>query len=216
MQYTGKIYHGKEVKKPKQAAECNNTVNYKEWTVKKNKEYNRVMNNKSITDITGGNNEDIKKYDRQAAAAYAKKWAFGRNPKYYNFDRLGGDCTNFASQCIFAGAGEMNYTPTFGWYYKDLNDRAPAWTGVEYLYNFLTKNDGKGPFGEETKLSHLEPGDIVQLGRATGDYYHTPVVVAIKNGKIYVAAHTYDAYMRPLSSYNFARIRGVHILGVRK
>ena len=55
-------------------------------------------------------------YDRQAAASYAKEWAFGRNPKYYNFNNLGGDCTNFASQCIYAGAGVMNFTPTFGWY----------------------------------------------------------------------------------------------------
>lgn len=85
-------------------------------------------------------------YDRRAAFAYAKMWAFRRNPRFYNFDGLGGDCTNFASQCIYAGAGIMNYTPTFGWYYKDLNNRAPAWTGVEYLYNFMTTNEGKGPF----------------------------------------------------------------------
>ena len=50
-------------------------------------------------------------YDRNAAVAYAKEWALGRNPAYYNFDGIGGDCTNFASQSIFAGAKVMNYTP---------------------------------------------------------------------------------------------------------
>ena len=35
------------------------------------------------------------KYDRQKAIQYAEKWAFSRNPKYYNFDAVGGDCTNF-------------------------------------------------------------------------------------------------------------------------
>ena len=70
-------------------------------------------------------------YDRDKSVAYAKKWAYGRNPKFYAFSNLGGDCTNFASQCIYAGAGVMNYTPTFGWYYKNLNDRTPSWTGVE-------------------------------------------------------------------------------------
>ena len=155
-------------------------------------------------------------YNRAAAFEYAKKWAFRRNPKFYNFDNIGGDCTNFASQCIYAGAGVMNFTPTFGWYYRDINNRAPAWTGVEFLYNFLTANDGAGPFAEETGRDKLEVGDIVQLGTATGDFYHSPVVVAVRDKNIYVAAHTYDAFMKPLNSYNYARLRAIHILGVRK
>ena len=159
---------------------------------------------------------EITEYDRTAAVAYAKRWAFGRNPKFYNFNNIGGDCTNFASQCIFAGSGVMNFTPTFGWYYKNIDDRAPAWTGVEYLFNFLTGNDGKGPFAVRADLDKLQPGDIVQLATATDDFYHSPVVVAVKGGKIFVAAHSYDAYMRPLNSYNFAKARGIHIEGVRK
>ena len=79
----------------------------------------------------------IKPYNRAAAVEYARRWAFGRNPAYYDFNNIGGDCTNFASQCIYAGAKIMNFTPTFGWYYKSLNDRTPSWTGVQYLYNFL-------------------------------------------------------------------------------
>ena len=69
-------------------------------------------------------------YDRDAAVAYAHRWAYGRNPNYYDYENIGGDCTNFASQCIYAGCGVMNYTPTFGWYYFDANRKAPAWTGV--------------------------------------------------------------------------------------
>ena len=80
----------------------------------------------------------ILEYDRARALAYAQKWAFSRNPQYYNFDWLGGDCTNFASQCLFAGTGVMNDTLELGWYYRSLNDRAAAWTGVEYFYKFLT------------------------------------------------------------------------------
>ncbi len=155
-------------------------------------------------------------YDRKAAVAYAKKWAFKRNPAYYDFSLSGGDCTNFASQCIYAGAQVMNFTPVTGWYYRSLNDRAPAWTGVEFLYNFLVNNKGAGPFAEEVALTALQPGDIVQLADAAGDFYHSPVVVGVKDGTIFVAAHTFDAFYRPLSSYSFAMARGIHVLGVRK
>lgn len=159
---------------------------------------------------------EISEYNRNASYEYAKKWAFKRNPAFYDFSEIGGDCTNFASQCIYAGAGVMNYTPTFGWFYKSANDRTPSWTGVEYLYNFLVNNKGVGPFAEEVSLDKLQVGDIVQLGRATGDFYHSPVVVSVARGKILVAAHSYDAFNKPLSSYRFEHARGIHILGVRK
>ena len=42
-------------------------------------------------------------YNREVAVAYARRWALGRNIAYYDFENIGGDCTNFASQCIYAG-----------------------------------------------------------------------------------------------------------------
>ena len=158
----------------------------------------------------------IRKYDRAAVVAYARRWAFRRNPEYFSFNNLGGDCTNFASQCIYAGAGVMNYTPIFGWYYIDAENRTASWTGVEYLYNFLTGNtEGAGPFAEEVGIGRLRVGDIVQLGRATGDFYHTPVVVGFSRGQPLVAAHSYDVFGKPLFSYRFDRLRCLHIEGVR-
>ena len=103
-------------------------------------------------------------FDRDLAVAYARRWALGRNPAYYDFSGLGGDCTNFASQCLFAGAGIMNYTPVYGWYYRSVSDRAAAWTGVEYLYNYLTRNDSVGPYALVVDWSKALPGDLVQLG----------------------------------------------------
>lgn len=157
-------------------------------------------------------------YDREAAVAYAKKWAYGRNPKFYDFSNIGGDCTNFASQCIYAGSGIMNYTPIFGWYYISVNDRAPAWTGVEELYRFLTTNRGAGPRGIVTDLSQIRNGDIIQLQFSPSDRFdHSPVVVDAGNGtpsSIKVAAHTYDSDCRPLSSYRYVNIRPIHITNV--
>lgn len=163
----------------------------------------------------------ILEYNRAAAVEYARKWAFFRNPKYYNFDGLGGDCTNFASQCLFAGAPVMNVTPVFGWFYYSLQNRAPAWTGVEFFYRFLIDNakgvgigGGRGPFAEEIPLSQVREGDFVQFGTMTGDFYHTPIVVGFSRGVPLVAAHSNNAFNRPITTYAYAQIRCLRILGV--
>lgn len=161
----------------------------------------------------------IKEYDRTKAVAYAHRWAFDRNPAYYDFSKLGGDCTNFASQVIYSGSGVMNYTPVMGWYYRNVNDRSPSWTGVQFLYNFLINNQGIGPFAKDVDVTRIQPGDIVQLSFNGQTFAHSPVVVftgptpSIDN--ILVAAHTFNADNRPLNSYNFSKIRFIHIEGVR-
>ena len=163
---------------------------------------------------------NYKEYDRKKTIEYAKKWAYTRNPKYYNFDSVGGDCTNFISQCIYAGSGIMNYKKDTGWYYNSVNDRAPSWTGVEFLYKFLINNRGVGPRGIETKIDKIETGDIIQLSFDGIKFLHTLIVVKIGEvvtlDNIYVASHTYDSYNRKTSSYQFENIRFIHIEGVWK
>ena len=158
-------------------------------------------------------------YDRASAVDYALTWAFRRNPDYYDFSEIGGDCTNFASQCVYAGAGIMNYTPDVGWYYISVNDRSPSWTGASFFYNFMTTNTGAGPFGEEAPLDRLLPGDIIQLSNERGEYYHTLVLTGITRGRFrsryFVSAHSRDVYQRNLNSYNYSGLRGIHIIGVR-
>ena len=139
---------------------------------------------------------DILPYDRGAAVRYAHRWAYDRNPAYYDFSELGGDCTNFASQCLYAGSG------------------------VPYFYNFLTRKDSRpGPFGTEAGLGELEPGDFIQLSFAGGVFAHDPIVVEIRQpafpDTILMAAHSQDADFRPLSTYPYQALRGIHILGVR-
>ena len=153
--------------------------------------------------------------DIDAEIRYARKWAYHRNPAFYDFDPLGGDCTNFISQCIYAGGAVMNYTPDTGWYYISLNDRAAAWTGVEYFYRFITQNIGTGPFGKEVELYRAAPGDVIQLGSSMG-FYHSLLVIGVIDGIVYVAAHTNDTYGRPLYTYSYEKARCIHIPGARK
>ena len=42
-------------------------------------------------------------YNRNVAVNYATSWAYSRNNNFANFQNLGGDCTNFASQVFRAG-----------------------------------------------------------------------------------------------------------------
>jgi hypothetical protein len=110
----------------------------------------------------------------------------------------------------------MNYTKVFGWYYKSSEDRTPSWSGVQYLFNFLIKNKSAGPYAEQVDTDKVEIGDVIQLGNEENNYYHTPVIVGISDDDIFVAAHSFDCYMRSLKSYEYKNIRFLHILGVRK
>ena len=158
-------------------------------------------------------------YNRQKAVDYAHQWAFSRNPAYADFSDYGGDCTNFISQCIHAGNASMNFTPTFGWYYIDLNSRAPAWSGVEQLYRFLTNNTGKGPYARQAAAAEMKPGDIVQLTFNGLSYGHSLLVVsagpAPDNSSILTATHTFNSDYKPLDSWENVGYRYLHILGTR-
>ncbi len=158
-------------------------------------------------------------YNRPAAVRYAHTWSHSRNPKYLDFSQLGGDCTNFISQCLYAGSGVMNYTPVYGWYYISSSNRTASWTGARFLYKFLTTNKGIGPFASEVSLSELALGDVIHLARKDGHIYHSLIVVQIGSPATYentlIATHTFDADYNPLSNYTFDQARFLHIEGVR-
>lgn len=159
-------------------------------------------------------------YNREETVKYAEKWAYLRNPKYYNFDLVGGDCTSFASQCIYAGSNVMNYTKNTGWYYINGNNKSPSWTGVEFLYNFLINNKGVGPYGIEVDQSEIMLGDIAQISFDGQKYGHTLVIVNIENkfslAGIKIASHTFDSFNKSISEYELKKVRFIHIQKVRK
>lgn len=157
-------------------------------------------------------------YQREKTLEYARKWAFARNPKYYNFDPVGGDCTSFISQCIYEGSEIMNYNK-YGWYYRSGNDKSASWSGVEYLHKFLTQNKGVGPYGEEVGIQFIQKGDIAQLSFDGNTFGHSLLIIQTDSShdinKTLIATHTQDAYGRSIGSYTFQKIRFIHIKGVR-
>lgn len=165
----------------------------------------------------------MNRYRRDRALTYARRWALDRNPLFTDFSGIGGNCTNFASQCVLAGSCVMNYTPDFGWYYVSPEERAPAWSGVNYFYDFLTgaptfeaRNGGIGPYAVEVPREAVEIGDVIQIAAEGDEWSHTMVVSAVReDGEILVCAHSVDSLDRPLSTYEYENVRYLHILGVR-
>ncbi len=163
-----------------------------------------------------------KPYQRERAVEYAKRWALSRNPLFTDFTGIGGNCTNFVSQSVLAGSCVMNYTRDFGWYYISVNERAPAWSSVEAFYDFMTgdpifaqENGGVGPFAREVSREEAMLGDVVQYANESGDWYHTVIITGFDGDEILVSAQSNDALDRPISSYNFASARFLHLEGVR-
>ena len=79
-----------------------------------------------------------------------------------------------------------------------------------------------GPVAINASISQLELGDVVQLSFDGESWNHSPVVVrllrrpALRPADVLIAAHSYDAYNRPLSTYDYQGIRFLHFIGVRR
>lgn len=149
----------------------------------------------------------LKPYNRETAVSYARKYAKSRNPEFYDFSSLGGDCTNFISQCLYAGFKEMDFVGEIPWYYKSLLQRSYSWTSVMFLQKYLLSNKANV---KETSLEKLQLGDIIQL-KNDFYYFHSLIVTKIDDINIYVCAHSDDSLDRPLSTYFYKSLLPFHI-----
>ncbi len=151
-------------------------------------------------------------YNRKKAVDYAYKWWNKRNPAFYNFDKIGGDCTNFISQCLLYGGIDMQIKP-IGWHYLSLSNRSPAWSGVNEFYSFLiTNNAENGIKGRLCKKEEIEIGDVIQLDLGRGVFHHNLLVTSVEDSNILIACHSADAFDKSLNDYRFTKIRYLKIL----
>lgn len=170
-----------------------------------------------------------KEYDREKAVQYAQQWCNKRNSEYLEYDLYGGNCQNFASQCVHAGGMDMdikgNYTCQWKFYGKDLNysqtanGRSYSWIGVDEFYSYAVYNSGNGlALQPDVSLEYAQKGDIIQVG-AYGRWRHSLVVTDVlinENGnaeEIILASNTADRWNYPLSAYIYTYPRLIHIDG---
>ena len=170
-------------------------------------------------------------YNRQRAVDYAQQWWNKRNytTSYLAYDDFGGNCQNFASQCLFAGGISMDHTGTIDnqwkFYSETLNGKQTArgrsysWTGVDMFYSYAVASYKSGLVSlTDIDFKYAEKGDIIHVG-AYYQWRHALLITdVIKNDDgtvkdIIVASNTADRWNYPLSAYIYTAPRLIHILG---
>ncbi|HCJ58387.1 MAG TPA: methylase [Clostridiaceae bacterium] len=167
------------------------------------------------------------RYNRARAVNYAKTFALSPNPgfKYFQiYETLGGDCTNFISQCLLAGGAPMTYTTEYAWWYNksgtyDTNDDrwSVPWAVAHSLYWTLKVNNNSNIDAakglEVGSAAMLELGDLIFFEDDNGVIFHSTIVTGYSPIDTLISQHTYEAlnipYIRSWEAkrYHYLKIR---------
>ncbi|GIP34730.1 amidase domain-containing protein [Paenibacillus sp. J2TS4] len=140
-------------------------------------------------------------YHREAAVRYADLWWDSYNPEYLAFDV---NCTNYVSQCLFAGGAPMNYTGKreSGWWYRGKSGKQELWSfswAVSHGLNWHLSSSKAGLKGERVSSPEkLQLGDIICYDwDGNGRFQHTTIVTAFSaDGSPLVNAQTVNSKHR--------------------
>lgn len=122
----------------------------------------------------------FKKYDREAASLYARKYAKNPNKDYpfYGKPDYKGDCTNFTSQCLYAGGIVTDNVGKYQWY--KLNS---AWRGANKFYEYWNNNKGsgstKGLKASKSIFKDIRLADLIEK-KPENAVTHTVIVTGYK------------------------------------
>ncbi len=178
-------------------------------------------------------------YNIEKAVAYAEKYALSYNPLFYSYKGLGGDCQNFASQCVWAGLGGENTATAVNlkmppmvrsgpraWYQNNTTDHDPygRWIAVQPFSAYILSGQvgDLGPVGTVTNgLANAATGDLIAISDGKR-WFHIYVVVAhtgvqgMRTTKdLWVSAHTTDRNRQWLATLitDALPVRTIHIIG---
>ena len=150
---------------------------------------------------SGGNSPRKAAYNRMKAVQYAEMWWSRPNPHYLEFEV---DCTNFVSQCLYAGGAPMDYTGKrdSGWWYAGKQGGRELWSyswAVAHRLQSFTVTSRRGLRGTVVSSpQELQPGDMISYDwDGNGRYQHNTIVTAKDaNGMPLVNAHTINCRAR--------------------
>ncbi len=144
-------------------------------------------------------------YERVKAIRYAELWWNDFNPTFAN---LHDDCTNFISQCLFAGRLPMASAASraSGWWYQigRANENEPwsySWAISQLLYHYLTHQIGAK---RVASAKELKMGDLIFYDwDGSGRFHHTAIVTDFDEyGDPVVNAHSDASYHRPYTYFD--------------
>jgi hypothetical protein len=163
------------------------------------------------------------RYRRDLAAAYADRWWNEPNPSYHNFEV---NCTNYVSQCLFAGNAPMNYTGKrdSGWWYRGRSGGRElwsySWAVANALQNYLSAGRRTGLKATPVdSAEQLALGDVI-LYDWGGDnrFQHSTIVTAfdadgmpLVNANTVPSRHRYWDYQDSYAWTEQTRYRFFHI-----
>ena len=165
-----------------------------------------------------------RKYDREAAREYADRHWNEPNAQFIRFDV---DCTNYVSQCLYAGGAPMHYTGgrESGWWYRGRTagreEWSYSWTVAHALQWYLAGKRAGGLAAERVPAPDmLTVGDVICYDfDGDGRFEHTAFVTGSDGaGMPLVNAHTTNSKRRywdyrdsyawtERTAYRFFRIR---------
>ena len=162
-------------------------------------------------------------YSGSAAASYAIRYGVNYNSAAYPFYSAleGGDCTNFVSQCLFAGgipkvgskSAEGIYNSTTQWYcictydpgYQSGNGReyalSTSWIRATDFNTYMTSiaNSKTVKTSTTSLYNSCSVGDVVQLLSSAGSPYHTVIISEKTSSGASYCGHTNDTDGSPIS-----------------
>lgn len=127
-------------------------------------------------------------YNRTSAKTYAVTYVNSPNTSVWcDYSSSGGDCTNFVSQCLYAGGWSKfnngSFCSTGSWYHNGAGKCTNTSTTKNYSCSWTQAADMQSLLSVSSRVvpanypaSSLEVGDIIQLKNSSGIAYHTMIV----------------------------------------
>jgi len=156
-------------------------------------------------------------YDRDAAVAYANQYVGARNASYADHSAGGGNCQNFASQCLAAGSLAADRRSSLSWI-----PESGCWVGVNSFLSYL-KNAGAGGIAALANAPYYngEKGDIIAMGLGD-EYQHVVIITDVVSDEAgetvdyLIASNTTDLRRFPLSAYTLQNQMLIRVYGTQK